>query len=122
MRPSTADFATEVTPLTFMQTPANQKRCSPLFAKAAYLSIIIPVLLLFHLSPHNIQTSTIRRDVVENIVVKKMVLEQPTPDFYLPALNHRRNELLGKSGGSRKEGLRWGVVGLGRIAHDFTSA
>ena len=37
-------------------------------------------------------------------------------NFYLPSLNQTN---LSKP--QKHEGLRWGIIGLGRIAHDFTS-
>jgi phosphoglycerate dehydrogenase-like enzyme len=46
---------------------------------------------------------------------------QPTPEFYLPALKPK--EMLRSSEKKQQQqGLRWGILGLGRIAHDFTSA
>lgn len=59
---------------------------------------------------------------MENAVPQKLILAQPSPQFYLPALN--RKMMLGSTRRSSdgKNGLRWGILGLGRIAHDFTSA
>lgn len=122
------EFATEATPLTpeTAHTSTSRRRCIPLsIMTAAYLLLVLALLTFQSYTSRNIHSSTIRHDVVENAVPQKMFLAQPSPTFYLPALN--RKELMGTTNGSGrgsagKEGLRWGILGLGRIAHDFTSA
>ena len=49
--------------------------------------------------------------------VQKAFVAQTSPKFHLTKLN--RDAV---SRQKQKQGLRWGIVGLGRIAHDFTSA
>jgi hypothetical protein len=51
----------------------------------------------------------------------KLFLSQPSANFYLPALSNQHN-LQERLSSRRRQGLKWGIVGLGRIAHDFTSA
>eukprot|EP00804_Cyclotella_cryptica_P012963 CCRYP_002311-RA/>CCRYP_002311-RA protein AED:0.01 eAED:0.01 QI:293/1/1/1/1/1/2/3663/565 len=119
--------ATEATPLskhpatTTTSTSRTRRMTRRLRLPIALaLSIAIALALLFLRDSTRRQisyTPTIRQDAVENITPQKTVMSPPSPSFYLPALN--ANEILRRSSNT---GLRWGILGLGRIAHDFTSA
>lgn len=76
-----------------------------------------------HVNDH-VSSSTVRQDVDAGTAPPQISLMQPSQEFYLPALNPSKKLLLGRTSDNQKQqrGLRWGILGLGRIAHDFTSA
>ena len=105
-------LATEVTPLT----PRQQDETPPKPQRTVYLLIALLACLFIAMSARSFVHGPIHEDSLESNVQKIFVV-QPSPKFYLPVLNR---EAISRQ--QPKEGLRWGIVGLGRIAHDFTSA
>ncbi|KAL7544102.1 hypothetical protein ACHAXR_013580 [Thalassiosira sp. AJA248-18] len=73
---------------------------------------------------HDIQMTipSERRDVVENYKPERRTIKMPAPPLYLS--NRQASPLLGRRQRHNDEvfsSIRWGILGPGRIAHDFTS-
>lgn len=135
------EFATgESTPLSPSNNDAapssvqhHHRRCIPLFILTITATVVVTIVLLssrLHILMHSnhvndhVSSSTVRQDVDAGTAPPQISLMQPSQEFYLPALNPSKKLLLGRTSDNQKQqrGLRWGILGLGRIAHDFTSA